>query len=309
MSTPSPSSTYIDCFQYQQQPTGFAITNYISNQFRFAAGQTIGTRLTVPASAIQTPLSPYSFLYIFDELNSEIVQVATETAPGSTSITLVSATQYTHNAGVAVCGDGSSGSLGQQIFSASRWIEDICHQSLWESPYTGEILTLPTMRAAYDNQWNLHFRPRHFPIATLTAISIQTSQNYITTLNANQAIIDSDQQTVDLPYSNTISSNVSQIGQFSGYPFIGWGNRTSNAWITLAYTAGFSSGQLPWTIQRACTLLTSEMFVQNSNPVGADQINQGKRSAIFAIRGDTSGDTLLVKQAFKLLTPYIAESF
>ncbi len=301
-------STYLDCFQYQQQPTGFSVAGYIGNQFRFSADQPIGTTLTVPASAIQSALSPYAFLYIFDELNSEIVQVATETPVSSTSITLVSPTQYTHNTGVAVCSDGPKGSLGQQIFTSSQWIEDICHQSLWDSTYSDEILTLPTMRAAYDNQWNLHFRPRHFPITHLASITLKASNNFVVTLDHTQAIIDADQQTVDLPNTYTTNSTIPQTAQY-GYPFFASINRTRNAWITLEYTSGYPSGQLPWTIQRACTLLASEMYVQLSNPIGADSITQGKRAVTFAIRGDTSGDSLLVKQAVKLLAPYIAESF
>lgn len=301
-------STYVDCFQYQQQPTGFSVATYVGNQFRFSVQQSIGTTLSAPSSAIQTAMSPYSFLYIFDELNSEIVQVATETAIGSTSITLLSPTQYTHNAGVAVCSDGPSGSLGQQIFTASQWLEDICHQSLWESTYSNEILTLPTMRAAYDNQWNLHFRPRHFPITDLASITLKASNNFIVELDQTQAIIDSDQQTVDLPFTNTVNSNIPQTSQY-GYPFFASLNRARNAWITLGYTAGYPTGQLPWTIQRAAALLTSEMYVQLSNPIGTDSITQGKRSITFFVRGDLSRDSLLVTQAKRLLGPFVAESF
>lgn len=226
---------------------------------------------------------------------------------GATGIPLLNPTAYAHVAGTPYCTDGISGSLGEQIFTASKWIEDeICHQALWQTAYTNEILTMPTMRAAIDNQRNLHFRPRHFPITTLTSVSVMTSQGNPIGFDPTAAIIDSDQQTVDIPLLVALSGN--QANQ--GSPWL-WQtiSRQTNAWVTLAYTAGFAIGAMPRLVERACGLLTSVCFAQLENPVGADQINQGKRQVQFMLRGDTSGESLLVKEAEKILGPYITESF
>lgn len=308
------ASTYINPYQYLRQPTGLSLAvvpNYIGNLFRLTSANAAGvTSLTVPNTAAQTPLNAFDNLYIFDGPNSEIVQVASITVNGSTTIPLIAATQYAHSSGVVVCSDGPSGSLGEQIFTASQWIEDdICFQALWSVTYTGEKLTLPTMRAALDNQGNLHFRPRHFPITALTSVTIQTNAFNAVAYDPTQAIIDSDQQTVDLaPLAVLATQSSSQITQSS--PWL-WGvfGRATTAWVTLTYTSGFAVNALPYPIVRACALLTSECFSQLENPVGADSIQQNKRNVTFVVRGEISGESLLVKQAQKLLAKYIAQSF
>jgi hypothetical protein len=304
------SATYIDCLQYRKQPTGLsvAIANYIGNSGHISAAVAGATSLTVPATTVAQV--QYDSVWIFDGPNSEVVQIGAAGAlSGATSLPLQAGTQYAHAAGTPYCTDGTAGSLGQQIFIASQWIEDdICFQSLWATTYTGEILTMPTMRAALDNQQNLHFRPRHFPVTALSAVSIQTNTQYSLSYDPTQAIIDSDQQTVDLPVMSLLSTSGSSAQANPWYPALPFG-RSSNAWLTLTYTAGYAQGALPWPIVRACTLLVSECFLQLENPMGADSIQQGKRNVTFMLRGDTSGESLLVKQAVKLLSKYVMQSF
>lgn len=301
------TNTYIDASTYKNAATGLTLTNQYGNLARISACSVGATSLTVPATTIA--LNQYDSLYLFDGPRSEVLQVGPGGAIiGATSIPLQSGTQYAHAGGQAYCTDGVQGSLGQSIFEASRWIEDLCNQSLWSTNYADEILTMPTMRAAWDNRGCLHFRPRHFPITALTSVVVMANQQTSWQYDPAQAIIDSDQQTVDLPpiALTTGGGTPSQI--FTGSP---WGyagiSRQSNAWITLAYTAGYT--EMPWGVVRACTLLTSDGFVQLENPIGATQITQGKRSVTFAERGDLSGDSLLVKQAKQLLAPYVVESF
>lgn len=299
------TNTYIDCISYSKQPTGLVLGGYIGNMARMSAVLLGATSLTVPPLAVA--LNQYDAVYVFDGPSSEELQVGAGGAiAGATSIPLLNPTQFAHNAGTPYCTDGTAGSLGEQIFTASRWIEDdICFQSLWQTAYTGEILTMPTMRAAIDNQQNLHFRPRHFPITALTSVSIKTSQLSSTGYDVTQAIIDADQQTVDIPLLSALSSQGQpQQGSPWLWPSLG---RTTNAWVTIAYTAGFTA--LPRPVSRACTLLTSECFQQMENPMGAAEIAQNKRHVVFTLRGDQSGESLLFKQATKLLQAYITESF
>src|SRR5437868_12414123 len=90
------------------------------------------TSLTVPATTVA--LTQYDFLYLFDGAKTEVLQVGAAGATiGSTSIPLLSPTTFAHNTGSAYCTDGTDGSLGQQIVTASAWVEDICHQALWNS--------------------------------------------------------------------------------------------------------------------------------------------------------------------------------
>lgn len=301
------TNTYTDCITYSKQPTGLVLAGYIGNIARIGATALGATSLTVPALTVA--LSEYDSVYVFDGPSSEELMVGVAGAiVGATSIPLLNPTVYAHNAGTPYCTDGTSGSLGEQIFTASKWIEDdICYQSLWSTAYTGEILTMPTMRAALDNQQNLHFRPRHFPITALTSMSIKVNQLSSTSYDVTQAIIDADQQTVDVPLLAASGVNgIPQQGSPWLWPALG---RSTNAWITIAYTAGFAVGAMPRPIARACGLLTSACFAQLVNPVGADQINQGKRQVQFMLRGDTSGESLLIKEAKGLLQAYVTESF
>jgi hypothetical protein len=299
------TNCYIDCLSYKNAATGIVLNMLYGNIGRIATTAQGATSLTVTA-ALATALAQYDSIYITDGPNSEILQVGSGgAAQGTTTIPLQGATQFAHAGGTAYVTDGTFGSLGQAIFEASQRVEDICYQPLYSTAYTGEILTLPTMRAAIDNQYNLHFRPRHFPITSLSTITLQLNQTYSVSIDATQAIIDSDQKTVDIPNINVLNSTQPQGG-----PYV-WGlfNRQINAWITLSYTSGYSAAQLPQTITRACKLLVSDALGLLENPIGADSIQQNKRNVTFTLRGDQSGESLLFKQASALLSPYIAQSF
>lgn len=298
------ASTYLTIFEYLRKPSGVMTAGTYGNTFRFASLQAAGaTHLTVPSTAITVAMNAYDNLYIFDGLNSEVVQVDSTIAPSTTSLSLVKPTVFAHNAGIAVCSDGTSNiSLAEQIFIASQWVEDICHQSLWVSTYTGEILTMPTMRASINSQGVLWFRPRHFPITALSALSIAEDAITSISYDPTQAIIDSEQQLASV--KNLIPLTQGQQTPYTKSP---WqrSDRNTQKWLTITYNSGWIN--LPTTIARACSLLVNQCFVELANPLGADQQQEGKRNITFTMRGDTSGESLLVKNAMKLLQPYIVE--
>ena len=299
-------STYLDVLQYTRGPHGIAgLSAYYANVFRLPSIQAANVlRMTVPSTAITSQLNPYDTLSLFDGLNSEVVQVAQVTPPGATSIQLVNPTQFLHSAGVLCCSDGTQGSLAQQIFTASQWVEDICYQSLWVSTYSGEILSMPTMRAAIDEQGILWFRPRHFPITALSSITLQTTNLTTMSFDPTQAIIDGDRQLVQIPNLQglTGSGTPSQFALQQGPPI----SRSTKATLTITYNSGYNP--LPSTVIRAASLLVNQCFVQLTNSIGADQAQEGKRNITFTLRGDQSGESLLVKEAVRLLTPYIVEA-
>ena len=307
-------STYLDFVQYQKAPTGLMTSGMVGNALRLSAAVVAGqtTLPVMPASGgtdSNADLSQFDSIYIFDGGSSEIVTLAADAPFPAASVTIrAPGFLYNHDQYVLCCSDGPDGSLAEQIFTASRWIEDICYQALWQTTYTGEILTMPTMRAALTNRGGLHFRPRHFPITALSALSMQSTANNVVAYDTSQAIIDSDQQTVDItdlvPLSN--QQNNSQVTNPYTPPGV---SRRTDAWLTLTYTAGFAAGALPRSVARACVLLTSDCMGQISNPMGADSMRMGKRGINFMLRGDFSGESLLRKQAMSLLAPYIAQSF
>ncbi len=296
------SSTYIDYIQYQRMPNGVALGGYLGNSMRLSGSVVAGATTLSVTPATTVDLHQYDQIYIFDGLNSEIVTVNTDTNFPATSITLQSGTVYAHAANIPLCSDGTQGSLGMQLFAAGQWIEDICRQSLYVSTYSNEILSMPTMRASIDEQQTLWLRPRHFPITGFSAISIAIGNVTAISYDPTQAIIDSDRQVVQIPALVPLPSSGSQP-PYSLYPMPI--SRATKATVTITYNSGWPN--LPPTIQRACALLTNQCFVELANAVGADQIVQGKRNVIFTLRGDPSGESLLVKQARKLLQPYVVE--
>lgn len=300
-------TTYIDCFQYLRAATGLALSSMVSNPLHFGATQASGaTTLTVPNTQVSTQLNPYDDLYIFDGAKSEVVQVGALVPQYTASIPLVSGLQYQHSAGVAMCTDGTQGSLGQALFESAKWLEDICYQSLWQATYTGEALPMATPRANIDNQGGLNFRPMHFPVTAVSALSLTTTNSAAAiSYDTTQVQLDALQRLVTVPVLKPLNSGQQSLTtQFS--PSL---SRSQKGTLTFSYTAGFATGQLPGAVTRAATLLCSEMFSQTVNPQGADSVMMGKRNVTYTMRGDLTGESLLVKQATKLLARYSIEVY
>lgn len=274
----------------------------MGNTSRLSSAVSIGaTLLSVPA--LNVAINAWDVITIFDGSNSEIVQATATASIGATSIS-VTATTYAHAAGTCYCTDGVFGSLADQIIKASQQLETICKQSLFLSTYTNEMLALPTMRAAIDNQFALHFRPRHWPVQTLTSLSITTVPNNTIQYDPTQVIIDSDKQICSMPNMQPLP--LAGSGQ-SPYPIWNVPSRYRQAQVVITYTAGFSV--MPPDVIEAAVLLTSDILAKRLNPVGAPDLASGQRHISAVLRGDNSGESLLRKRAQKILDSYTMQSF
>lgn len=303
------TNAYIDAFQFARATTGLEYQSLVGNLARFTSAQTASaSSLTVPSAgsnSITVPLNQFDHITIFDGPTSEVVQVASGgAAVGATTIPLVSPLQYNHSAGVAWCSDGVLGSLADDIFSASQWLETICRQSLFQTTYTSEILRMPTMRAALANDGVLHFRPRHFPIATLSSLTINTTQSSSVSYDTAQVFIDGDRQVCELP-------QLTPVGGQSASPLIVQLliTRQQSAWITINYTAGYGASAMPADVTEAAILLTSDVLAKRLNPMGATEVGSGGRHIAAVLRGDNAGESLLYKRAFKILNNYTVQPF
>src|SRR6266699_1695830 len=163
-------NTYITPHEYKRATTGQEITSLLGNLLRLssavgAAGTTLPvTPNTTVNLAVNDPI------WIFDGVSSEMVTVTATTASGASSIP-VTALSYAHSTGVALCSDGTIGSLGQAIESASIEVENICRQPLLQATYTEE-LQLRTMTASINSDGALAIRPRRFPVQSISALSL-----------------------------------------------------------------------------------------------------------------------------------------
>jgi hypothetical protein len=303
-------NTYLDHFDFIRATHGLEYQSLIGNSARFTSAQlAFANALTAPATgpnAITVPLNYFDRITIFDGSSTEVVQVGSAgAAAGATSIPLLVPTQFAHGTGVAWCSDGI-GSLADQIVDASAWIETQCNQPLLQTSWTGEQLAIPGMRASIDNCGALHFRPRHWPIQTLTAVSIATSPTTSTVYDPAQAWIDSDKQICIMPYPVPLNTQ----GQTqSTYPVQPRLNRQQLAQLTLTYTSGYAYATLPGDLKEAAILVTSDFVAKRHNPVGAPDIQDGSTRISTVLRGDTSGESLLVKRASKILVKYSTQPF
>lgn len=249
---------------------------------------------------LTVPLNQYDQVTIFDGPNSEMVIVASTASAGASSFTIQApGLQFQHAAGVPMCSNGVLGSLADQIVDASAWLEaDFTYQPLFQATYTNEVLPLPSMLASIDTQNMLLFRPIHFPVTAVSAISIAAIQGQGMVLDATQAFIDANQQYVRVPVLNA-TGPASQV-YFPQMPF----NRQQQQWLTITYTAGYLVSALPADVRDGAILLTSAILSRRANPTGADQIDIGKKRLVTTLRGDNTGEGLLVKEARRKLARY-----
>lgn len=298
--------TYIDPLLYQRAPTGVESASLVANLVRLNTLHVAGATTLAVSPALSASLSQYNNIYVFDGPNSEIVQVGSAGASsGATSIPLQgTGLQYQHNAGTLICADGTYGSLAAMIFSASATLETITKQPLWQTTQN-ETLRMPSIRASLDNQFALTFKPRQYPITALTSVAIQTFQGVSIQYDPSYATIAGDRETITMSALVTLSGSDTSTTYFYAQPL----TRTTNAWLLYTYTAGYAQGALPHDVELACTYLVSDLLGLRDNPTGAAQLVIGKRNLVSALRGDTSGESLLYKSAIKILSNYMVRPY
>jgi hypothetical protein len=260
------------------------------------------TTLPIIAPGITTTLNLYDRITIFDGPNSEVVTVTVSTDTTGIQSVQCSPLTFAHVAGTPLCSDGVMGSLADQIVDASAEMENYLLQSLFQTTYT-ETLRMPSPRASIDNQQMLVFRPRHFPVSVESGITIKQNNATPVSYDATQAIIDGGQQVVCVPWL------VAGSGGGSTYSLLPAISRSTNLFLTITYTAGYPATSMPGDIREACMLLTSDILAKRLNPLGAVDITSGDRRVAAVLRGDLTGESLLVKRAFKLLDNYSIQSF
>ena len=304
-------NVYLDQFDFIRGTHGLEFQSLIGNSARFTSSQSVGANaLTVPATGLKritVQLNYFDRITIFDGSSTEVVQVGSAgAAVGATSIPLLAPTQFLHGIGVGWCSDGIAGSLADQIVDASAWMETQCNQPLLQTTWSNEQMLMPTMRASIDNQGAVHFRPRHWPIQSISGYSIATTPVVSTSYDPTQVWVDSDKQVC-------IDANPTPLGTQgqtqSTYPIQPRLNREQKAQLTLSYVSGYAYSALPGDLKEAAVLVVSDLVAKRHNPVGAPEIKDGTTDISAVLRGDLSGESLLVKRAMKTLIKYSTQPF
>lgn len=292
-------ASYISHLDYLRSPSGLETASLIGNSLYLAKATSASATTLSVTTGLTIQLNQYDRLTIFDGASSEVVTVSAPAIVGATSITISSGLQYAHAAGTPMCSDGPLGSLADQLIRASsQWENEFTYQSLFQQTYTGEILPMPTVQAHIDNQSMLVFRPKHFPVTAVSAISLNAIQAAPWTLDPGQAFIDANQQIVRVPVINA-TAPTSQVF-WPQMPL----DRVMQQWLTISYTAGYAAASMPPDVVEGVTLLVSAILSRRQNPTGADQITLGKKSMTTVIRGDTRAESVLKKDAHRLASRY-----
>jgi hypothetical protein len=228
------------------------------------------------------------------------------TSPDGAHLTLAApGTAFAHAAGVGVSQAGSSGALAELIARASAWIEGYCAQgvpgdrSLFALART-ERWTMPSTRAHLDRDGVLVVRPGHFPVQSVSALSVELGQGQTLAFDASQIELPSAGRVIALPYLLAASPSPGQQLLLETHGLA----RGRRQWAVLTYLGGLTAGTLPYDVQQACAWVVGDLLGQRQNPTGAAELHLGKKSLIARQRGDLTGDSLLLLRAKAILEPH-----
>lgn len=265
---------------------------------------TLGGTTTLAAGAVSLPVAASAEwaagpLWLLDGPWSEVAQVTG--LADSTHLTLAApGTLWPHAPGVSVSQAGAWGSLAETILRASAWMEGYCQQgtatdrSLYAISRT-EQWGMPGTRAWIDRDVIAVVRPGHFPVQSVSALTLDQGEAGTFALDVAQVRLPSDGRLIEAP----LLAGIDPLLMLS---------RSLRTWISVTYVGGITPGALPYDLAQACIWVTSELLAERRNPSGAARIRQGKFELQARPWGDRSGDSTLLLQAKAALEPYRAQA-
>jgi hypothetical protein len=297
-------SAYIDVPAYLRAATNLETASLLGlNTTVGGSGVTVvgATTLPVAASAGWAP----GLLWLLDGPYSEMVMVTA--APDGMHLTLAApGTQWPHAPGASASQGGSAGALAEIILAASGWIENYCQQGASAADRSlyavsrAERWGLPSTRALFDRDGVLALRPGHFPVQSVSALSVESAPGQSLALDVTQIEVASSGRLIE-------ASSPVAVGGLPGQPYL-WENggvsRSARQWVAVTYLGGLMVGAVPYDLRQACVWLVSDLLGQRRNPTGAAMVRMGRFELQARPRGDTSGESILMTQAKAALEPY-----
>lgn len=252
-------------------------------------------------------------VWLLDGLNAEIVTITA--APSGSTLT-TTATASAHGSGVSVASAGMAGSLAGAIQAASREAENICQQfsdgateydtaadSLYAIART-ELYETPYGNAQITVDGALVIQPNHFPVRSVSSVTIQFSSVAPTAVNLAGLVLPNGGRQITIPAAQAVNFPPHAPGYLRGaYP------RDAAGYVSVTYTGGPIVGatiaSVPSDIKAACALLTMDRLAVRSNPQGAAMTNRGDVRTMWELRGDFGGKSMLWKDAQQRLRRFI----
>jgi hypothetical protein len=296
-------SAYIDVPAYLRAATNLETASLLG------LNTTVGGSGTLPAGATTLPVVSSvgwaaGLLWLLDGPYAEMVMVTA--APDGTHLTLAApGTVWPHAPGVSASQGGSAGALAEIILAASGWIENYCQQGASATDRSlyavsrAERWGLPSSRALFDRDGVLALRPGHFPVQSVSALSVECAPGQSLALDVTQIEIASAGRLIEAP--SLMASGVPAQAYL-------WENggvsRSTRQWVAVTYIGGLTAGAVPYDLRQACVWLVSDLLGQRRNPTGAAMVRMGRFELQARPRGDTTGESILMTQAKAALEPY-----
>ncbi|WIG60486.1 MAG: hypothetical protein OJF49_003234 [Ktedonobacterales bacterium] len=299
-------SAYIDVPTYLRSPVNQETVTLLGLNTTLSAGSTPAG--TTALGVVSSTGWAVGTAWLLDGPYSEIVTI-TGSADG-THVTLAApGTQFAHGLGASISQAGTAGSLAETLLRASAWVENYCQQgtgggdrSLYAVART-ERWGMPSTRAYIDRDNVVAVMPGHFPVQSVSALSIEFGQGQSLSLDVSQLEEMTVGRMVEVPY---LLAGGPTVGQQLFLDTVGL-SRTRRQWAVLSYVGGITPGSIPYDVQQAAALIASEVLGQRRNPTGAAEYKLGKLDVVQRQRGDAVGDSILLLRARDLLQPYRSE--
>lgn len=294
-------SSYLDVPTYLRAAANQETASLLGLNTTITGVPTVGTTNLPVAVSAGWAAGP---AWILDGPSSEALQV-TGSSDGTHLTLAAPGTLFAHTNGASISQAGTVGALAEIILRASAWIEGYCRQgvtgdrSLYAATRT-ERWGMPSTRAYLDRDQVLAVRPGHFPVQSVSTLCVEFGQGQSLTFDATQIELPSAGRLIELPYLLQASPTP---GQQLLLESVGL-SRGRRQWAVLTYLGGFNAGALPYDIQQACAWVVSDLLAYRQNPGGAAEVRLGKKAIVSRLRGDLSGDSILLLQAKAALEPY-----
>jgi hypothetical protein len=295
-------SAYLDVPGYLRSAANQETASLLGLNTTTGASQPAGTTSLAVASSTGWAAGP---AWLLDGPSSEMVQV-TGSADGTHLTLAAPGAALAHGAGVSISQGGTAGALAEIILRASAWIEGYCQQgspatdrSLYAATRT-ERWSMPTSRAYLDRDGVLFVRSGHFPITSVSALSVEFGQGQSLSFDVTQVELASGGRLVQLPYLLAASPAPGQQLLLESRGL----SRARRQWAVITYAAGLTAGAPPYDVQLACAWIVGDLLALRQNPTGAAELRLGKKALVAHQRGDPSCDSLLMRRAKDALEPY-----
>jgi hypothetical protein len=307
-------SCYVDVPGFVAGAMGVETASLLGGNSTVASAAAQGATSLVVASGVGFAAGPG---WVLDGPNSEAISI---TAVAGATLTLAVGLQAAHAAGVCVATGGAAGSLADVLVRASAWVEGYCGQGrpgnasdpMLFALSRSERYRLPGPHAVLDPAGVLTVRPLHFPVQSVSALTLDWGQGQTWTLDASQIEFPETARGFDMPPPLPVLGTTGFVGPLGGLPRA-WSDialsRAGPIWVACTYTGGLTAGALPYDFVQGVGWVACHFLGYRENPTGAAERRLGKKALVSRLRGDIGDESLLLADAKRALAAYRNQPF